>query len=349
MRAALFLVAAAVLVCGGAAAAPDFGGLFVKTADVEVGAKTSRFDYESLDPQNGRLFVSKMGSGKLLVFDIRKRTAVAELAGFPKTTGVLAVPALHRVYASVPGAGLGASLSVALGMTGLSSGSGGIAVLDSDSLKEIARLPAGVFPDGIAYDPVERRVFVSDELGGAVTVLDAAQNKVIARIAMGGEVGNVQYDPVTRKVYAPVQTRNELVTVDPVSLKVTDRYRLAGADHPHGLHLAPGAAIAYAACDENDKLLVVDLKARTVLDALPLGHDPDVLADDPGLHRLYVAGESGVLSVFDISDPAAPKKLGDVTVGDNAHSVAVDPASHLLFLPLRDLNGHATMRILAPR
>ncbi len=43
------------------------GGLFTKQADIPLGEKTSRFDYESPDPNSGRLFISKMGSGKLLV------------------------------------------------------------------------------------------------------------------------------------------------------------------------------------------------------------------------------------------------------------------------------------------
>lgn len=347
----LFSAAAAFTPIGPAIAVPpagNFAGLFTKVADVPLGEKTNRFDYESLEPETGRLFVSKMGSAKLVVFDIHKPGLVAELPGFPKTTGVLAVPELHRVYASVPGAGLSASLSVALGMTGLSKGSGAVAVVDDTTFRTIARLPAGVFPDGIAYDPDLGRVFVSDELGKALTVIDASQNKVIGRIDLGGEVGNVQYDPITKKVYAPVQTRNELAVVDPASMKLEGRFALPGADHPHGLHLAKGSVIAYAACDENDRLLVIDLKARAVIGNLPLGHDPDVLADDPSLRRLYVAGESGMLSAFDISDPPHPRKLGEAFIGDDAHSVAVDPASHRLFLPLRNLDGHAAMRVLSP-
>jgi hypothetical protein len=103
---------------GTAMAQPSGGmnGPFNKVADIPLGEKTSRFDYEILDPTTGRLFISKMGSGKLLVFNTASRTLVAQLDGFPKTTGVLAVPLLHKVYASVPGAGLGASLSVALGI-----------------------------------------------------------------------------------------------------------------------------------------------------------------------------------------------------------------------------------------
>jgi DNA-binding beta-propeller fold protein YncE len=330
-----------------AAAQENFAPLFNKIADIPIGAKTSRFDYESLDPATGRLFVAKMGSAKLLVFDTRSLKTVAELAGFPKVTGVLAVPALRKVYASVPGAGIGASLSVAMGMAGLSKGSGALAILNSDTLKEIARLPAGVFPDGIAYDPADKLIFVSDELGGALTVIGADNNKPLARIDAGGEVGNVQYDPVTGNVFAPIQSRDEMAEFDPRTLKLVARYPLPGARHPHGLRIAHGAAIGYVACDENDRLLVVDLKSRKVIGNLPLGRDPDVLADD-GASRLYVASESGSLSAFDTSDPANPRKLGDIIAGGNAHSVAVDPASGRLFLPLHDLKGEAVMRILAP-
>jgi hypothetical protein len=53
--------------------------------------------------------------------------------------------------------------------------------------------------------------------------------------------------------------------------------------------------------------------------------------------------------VIDTADPARPAKIADVMVGDNAHSVAVDPLTHRLFFPLRDVGGKAVMRILAPR
>jgi DNA-binding beta-propeller fold protein YncE len=62
-------------------------------------------------------------------------------------------------------------------------------------------VPGSVFPDGIAYDPRDRRIFVSDELGSAVTVIDADTDRLLARIRMGGEVGNVQYDARTEKIW----------------------------------------------------------------------------------------------------------------------------------------------------
>ncbi|MBU6297471.1 MAG: hypothetical protein KJS68_04430, partial [Alphaproteobacteria bacterium] len=161
-----------------------------------------------------------MGAGELIAFDVQKNRMLAELPGFPKVTGVLVVPELHKLYASVPGAGLVSSLRVALGMAGLSSGDGAVVVLDTDNLHVIARLPGGVFPDGIAYDQKEQKAFVSDELGDAVSVIDARANRFVARIGLDGQVGNVRYDPITGKVYVLVQSRNELAVIDPTADQV---------------------------------------------------------------------------------------------------------------------------------
>ena len=336
------------LACAGAATAQPKSPSLSPLGDFALGPASGRIDYQSLDPASGRLYVSMMGAGKLLVFDTRQNKVLALRDGFPKITGVLAVPALHRVYSSVPGAGLGPSLSVGLGMLGLSAGHGTVAVLDTDTMKEIARLPGGVFPDGIAYDEKDNRVFVSDEMGSAVTAIDPASNRVIARIAAGGEVGNVQYDAATARLYAPIQSKNELAVFDPVRPARIAAYPLPGCEHPHGLAIAPNAAVGFAACDGNDVLMTIDLRTGTILGHLPLGHDPDVLAMDAGYKRLYVASESGRLSMFDIADPRAPKALGETMIGPNAHSVAVDPSSHRLYFPLADAGGHAVMRVLVP-
>jgi hypothetical protein len=71
---------------------------------------------------------------------------------------------------------------------------------------------------------------------------------------------------------------------------------------------------------------------------------PDVLAIDEKLKRLYIASESGVMSSFDISDPSTPTPLGDVLVGEGAHSVAVDPETHRLFFGLAKSGSQSVLR-----
>jgi DNA-binding beta-propeller fold protein YncE len=323
--------------------------LFEGVGDFVLGARTDRMDYQSIDPAARRLYIAKMGAGQLLVFDLAQNKLVAQLGGFPKITGVLVVPELHKVYASVPGGGVMSSLFVGLGMAGLSSGHGAVAIRDTQTLKELARLPGGVFPDGIAYDPRQHRIFVSDELGAGLTVIDAEGNKPTARIESGGEAGNVRYDPATARIYVPDQSHNALVVIDPGRNSISARHPLAGGEHPHGLAISPKGGIGYVACDGNDRLLTVDLASGRVMNSLPVAHDPDVLAVDAAANRLYVASESGNLSTFNIAVPEAPVPLGDVFVAEEAHSVAVDPDSHRLYFALANLAGHAALRVLAPK
>jgi len=282
------------------------------------------------------------------VYDLAQDRLVREIAGLPKITGVLAVPQLHRVYASVPGSGIASSLRVGLGMLGLSSGTGMVAIFDSANLKEVARLPGGVFPDGVAYDAPDQRIFVSDELGSAVTAIDARSDRLLMRIKMAGEAGNVQYDPRTARVYAPLQTRNSLAVIDPAKNVPGKEVVLAGCEHPHGLVIASSAAVGYVACD-NDVLLVVNLETAHVICARPVAHDPDVLTIDPDMQRLYVASESGTLSTFDIANPQSPVLLANIFVGDDAHAIAVDPSSHRLYFALANVDGKTVLRVLAPR
>ena len=68
--------------------------------DVPLGGGASRFDYQSLDPNTGRLYIAHLGDGTMAVFDTNKETLVGEVKDLSRVHGVLAVPELHRVYAS---------------------------------------------------------------------------------------------------------------------------------------------------------------------------------------------------------------------------------------------------------
>jgi hypothetical protein len=60
--------------------------------------------------------------------------------------------------------------------------------------------------------------------------------------------------------------------------------------------------------------------------------------------RLYVASESGVIAAFEVhgdSLVALPRYRAP-----HAHSVAVDPATHLVYVPLEEVGGRPTLRIL---
>jgi DNA-binding beta-propeller fold protein YncE len=206
------------------------------------------------------------------------------------------------------------------------------------------RIKDGKFPDGLAYSAETHKVFVSDEAGGVETVIDAQRNERVNTIQMGGEVGNTQYDPVSHLIYACVQTRNELVEINPETDKIQARYHLKGGEHPHGFYIDDQNGKAYIACEGNNKLLVFDMKNHSVENVFPVADGPDVLAFDRGLHLLYVACESGAVSLFRYSNGKL-EKLGDINVGPNSHSVSVNSETHRAYFPLKNVKGSPVLRI----
>ena len=150
------LLALALLAGVGAAAALGAASLPLKTvARTPLPGAANRFDYESVDAHAHRLYIAHMNDDTLLVVDTRTRRVVKKIHA-PGVHGVIAVPSLGRVYASA-------------------TNDHEALTIDSRTGAVLARAPAGDYPDGLAFDPVEQHVFVSDESGGVETVLNVSR------------------------------------------------------------------------------------------------------------------------------------------------------------------------------
>ena len=77
-----------------------------------------------------------------------------------------------------------------------------------------------------------------------------------------------------------------------------------------------------------------------------VGEDPDVLAFDPGLGRLYVSAESGTVTILEESGRDL-RQIGQLNM-PHAHTVSVDPKSHLVYFPLENVDGHPLLKIMQP-
>lgn len=297
-------------------------------ADIPLHGRATRFDYQGYDEAKRLLFIAHLGDSSITVVNTRTRKVVADISGVSKVHGVLVIPSLGRVYASA-------------------TGRNDVAVIDETSFNVIAAIPGGDYPDGMAYVPSARKLYVSDEAGGTETVIDVQGNRRIATIPLSGEAGNTQYDPVSGHIFVNVQTRDDLVEIDPATDRIVTRHRLPGADHNHGLLIEPDGRLAFIACEGNARLLVFDMQSKRVVATKPVGNAPDVLAFDPGLSLLYVASESGVVTVFRVTGNSI-RKMWKARVAAKAHTIAVDPGTHQVYLPLENVNEKPVLRVMQP-
>lgn len=83
----------------------DQGDSVLKTvADIPLPGPAVRFDYQSLDAKNGRLYISHMNANQLVVFDTRNRKVVPTSTGSVVYMASLqfrrSIASLHRPQAS---------------------------------------------------------------------------------------------------------------------------------------------------------------------------------------------------------------------------------------------------------
>lgn len=314
VAAGVVILALALIGCVHGPVAADPALPLKAVTTVTLPGAASRFDYESLDPKTNRLFLAHLAASEVVVFDVKRNRVVATIPDVDHVHGVLAVPQLGRVFATA---------------TGMNE----VAVIDERTLKVLERVPAGTYPDGMAYAAPDKKLYVSDEHGDTDTVLDTNANKRIATIALGGDVGNTAYDAKSHRIYVNVQTRGDLVAIDPSTDTVVARYPLSGCAGNHGLYLDEAHRKAYIACEDNAKLVVFDLTSLKQTQTIAIGADPDVLAYDRGLALLYVAAESGTVSVLSASSDGL-RKIGEAFLAKNAHIVAVDQRTHRVYFPV---------------
>jgi DNA-binding beta-propeller fold protein YncE len=317
--------------------APDASALttarlpLLPVSDVELPGGATRFDYQDIDTTTGRLVIAHMNDNAVVVVDLKDGAVLKELKGIPTARGVVAAGDVGILF--------------------VTSSPNQLVLIDNKSLTEIKRVTTGRNPDGVAWDATHKIVGVSDQGDGALSLITDAGSGARTQVPLGSATGNVVYDASRGWFWITVEGAsppNKLVAVDPTSTKVVTSIDLPGCSGAHGLRLHPDGQSAFVACEGNDLLARVDLDGAHAITTAKSGAGPDVLAIDPGLGWLYLAAESGDLTIFDLRRPGVAL-VGHDHPGSNAHSVAVDPRTHRVFFPLPvGANGRPALRIMQP-
>jgi DNA-binding beta-propeller fold protein YncE len=194
----------------------------------------------------------------------------------------------------------------------------------------------------------------------------------------GRDVGHVKYDVVSHKVYTVTQVLQnaddvnaglpppataEFLTIDPVTETIVRRDPLpATCSTPHGMALDEGHHQAFIACTDVDPgpPPLVQHLMRWNLDTMKPGPEeahpeqtllapsPDIVQvihlKQPTRADLVFVGCGGGISVFDESNGHFTK-LGDYAIGHETHTIAIDPATGYIYLPVPSVGGRPTLHV----
>jgi DNA-binding beta-propeller fold protein YncE len=303
----------------------------VLVADVPLPGGSTRFDYQDIDREQGHVIIAHMNDGTVDVCNLSDGSIIQVVPNVPTARGIV--------------------VADDVGLFFVSSSPNQLVAIDNKTLTEVRRVTTGNGPDGVGWDATDKIVASSDQSDGAISLIANAGAGTRTQIPLGTETGNVVYDAPRGIFWITVvgpTTPDRLVGVDPVGAKVTTTIPIPGCDGAHGLRIHPDGQSALIACENNDKLARVDLGGSNSVAIGSTGSGPDVLSIDPTTGWLYVAAESGDLTVFDIDQPGVVL-VGHDSPGNNSHSVAADPATQRVFFPLmQGPNGTPVLRIMKP-
>lgn len=290
------------------------------------GPPGKRFDYLTIDADDGYLISAHLAANQTYVIDLRTDKVLSTVTDTPGAEGVEYVPELKKLYTS-------------------NAGDDTIGVVDMKQMKVIKKLKTEAKPDGSTYAAPFHKLYVSDERGKAEAIVDVTKDQIIKTLHFDSETGMPQYDSVARKVYVNLQDDNMLAVVDPATDEVVGRYPVGRCKGNHGMTLDPEHHRAFLSCEDNELMTVFDLDKNQPIAFLPMAEGPDVIKFDPGLKRIYVACSSGAISVFQMDDPDHYRKLEDFPVQKKVHSLTVDLETHRVYAPEQEADGKPVARM----
>ena len=269
------------------------------------------WDYVTVDSVSHKIYIGR--ADRVMIADTETGKLLGEMTGFTGVHGIAVIPELGRGYVS-------------------SGKDDTVRVVDLTTLKETGQIKAGKKPDAIIYDPFSKMVLCCNNGGTTATVVDPAKNVAVGDIELGGAPEFAVADG-KGKVFINLEDKSEIVEVDVAGKKVTQHWPLAPGTEPTGLSMDIEHGRLFSGCRGSKTMEVVDAATGKVVASPAIGAGVDATAFDPQAQDAFSSnGQDGTLTVVHEDNPGAFTVTQTLTTVPNARTMALDPATHKLWL-----------------
>jgi DNA-binding beta-propeller fold protein YncE len=328
---ACLAVGLAYLVCPGTPSQSKFMK-FDGFIELPKGGALNVLDYLSLN--GNTLFVTSESSGALFKIDINPNQ--------PSLSSVTEMP------------GSGAAHGVALLMQQdvafiTRSEESAVDIFAPQSLRQLGRIPVADDADAILYDPSAKLVYVANGNAKLATLIDPDRRVTVGTIPLLGKPEFAALDSRTGLLFQNLEDINSLAAIDLGKRLVVGQWPLDPCKGPSGMAIDSEQRRLFAVCSGNAKLVVFDLDTHRVIISLKIGGGPDSVALDLPLHRIYAAGKAGKLTVIQQDGPDSYRVLDEIHTHYGAHTLALDPVSHKVFVAYASLLTHPRIAVFSPK
>jgi DNA-binding beta-propeller fold protein YncE len=216
------------------------------------------------------------------------------------------------------------------------------------TLKQIDRIGVPDDPDAILYDPMHDIIYVANGDAGVATLISPTTRVKAGTIALGGKPEFAAFEPRSGLVYQNIESTDELAAIDLGKLRIVGRWPMKPCQGPTGIAIDSVLKRAFVVCGKNAMLVVFDLERDRVVATLKIGRGPDAVAFDPGLKRIYATGLGGQVSVTAQLGADSYRNLDIVSTHFAAHTLAVDPRTHAVYVGYASLAVPPRIAVFSP-
>jgi DNA-binding beta-propeller fold protein YncE len=279
---------------------------FVK--EIPIGGEGG-WDYLSVDSAAHRLYVSH--ASKAVVIDIAKDVVVGEI---PDTPGI------HGAIATTPG------------RVFTSNGRGNNAsIVDSATLKTIAKVETQGNPDFILFEPTRKEVYTFNGTGKSATVIGAESGKVVTTIPLGGKPEAAVTDSAAGRVYVNIEDQNTLAVIDTAKHAVVATWPIAPGEDASGLAIDVKSHRLFVV-SSNKLMLMMDSTNGKIVYSVPIGAGVDAAWFDPGTGYVFASSGDGTTTIAHEDSPSKLTVIQTLKTERGARTMALDPATHRIYV-----------------
>jgi DNA-binding beta-propeller fold protein YncE len=298
-----------VLACNPALADGPYRVLRTVTVGGEGG-----FDYVTADSSARRLYIARSGKDnpRLLAFDLDSLKQTGELDGISAHGAVVDSRSHHGFASSKP-----------------------ITMFDARTLTNMKPVAVEGNPDGLTFDPSDRRVYVLSHAAPGITAINAADGSVAGTVDLGAAPEQTVSDGKGH-LYVDLEDKDAVGVVDTKTLTVTARYPLGDRHTPAGLAMDLKSRVLFVACRNPATLLMMNADTGAVLDAIPIGLGNDGVVFKPATREAFASQGDGTLAIVKENSPTSFTLEQTLPTNSGAKTLALDRKTGHIFLIAAD-------------
>ena len=287
---------------------------YVVASHLPFGGDQTYWDYLTSDAKTRRLYVTR--EKEVLILDLDSLKEVARISGLKRAHGVALAHDFNKGFIS-------------------DGGQNAVIVFDLASNSVTQTIPVGNAPDAILYVPAKKWVYAFNAHSHNASIIDPRTEKIIATVPLNG-LPEFAVSDGNGAVFVNIEDKNTLVRLDADGTKVQNEWSLAPCKGPSGLAIDTRGRRLFSVCD-NKYMIVTDADTGKQIAQIPVGKEPDAAIFDAERKLVFASNCDGTLTVVKQESPDKYTILQNLETEKEARTMALDPASHRLFLPFEKL------------